>query len=142
MTEMRGNDDFKYVIQDINCVYFGRELTYTEMMDRDDVPFKFKAIINSHIAKDADLDARLTEHILKMADTEFSYRIFEQLKMTVRVCYKAQKKGFGGRMKESWVHRACPIRQFCDGYRGMVNAGEAVIEDISISKLALMAMSI
>ncbi len=43
------NDDFKYVIQDTGCVYFGRELTYTEMMAREDVPFKFKAIINGHI---------------------------------------------------------------------------------------------
>ena len=34
-------DDFKYVLQDTNCVYFGRELTYAEMMDREDVPFKF-----------------------------------------------------------------------------------------------------
>ena len=26
----QNNDDFKYVIQDTSCVYFGRELTYTE----------------------------------------------------------------------------------------------------------------
>lgn len=139
---MQNNDDFKYVIQDIHCVYFGRELTYTEMMDKDDVPFKFKAIISAHIARDTDLDVKLTEHILKMTDKEFSYRIFDQLKMTVRVCYKEQKKGFGGKTKEKWAHKSCQLRKFFDEYRGRANNGEVMIEDISISKLALMAMSI
>lgn len=140
--ELQHNYDFKYVIQDINCIYFGRELSYAEMMDMDDVPFKFKAIISSYISRDTELDEKLTGHILKMTDREFSYRIYEQLKMTVRVCYREERKGFGGRTREKWVHRACPIKQFCGAYRDMVSAGDAVIEDISISKLALMGMSI
>lgn len=140
--EIRDNDDFKYVIQDTNCVYFGRELTYTEMMDKDDVPFKFKAIISAHIARDTGLDTKMTTHILEMTDKEFTYRIFEQLRMTVRVCYKEQKKGFGGKMKDKWVHKSCPIKQFFKEYRAKVNAGEVLIEDISISKLALMAINI
>ena len=45
------NNDFKYVIQDTNCVYFGKELTYAEIMDKEDVPFKFKAVISAHIAR-------------------------------------------------------------------------------------------
>ena len=32
-------DDFKYIIQDTNCIYFGKELTYNEMMKRDDLQF-------------------------------------------------------------------------------------------------------
>lgn len=136
------NNDFKYVIQDTNCVYFGKELTYAEMMDKDDVPFKFKAVISAHIARDTDLNRKMAEHILQISETEFSYRIFEQLKLTVRICYKTQKKGFGGRMKEKWVHKACSLRQFCSAYRSQVADGEMVIEDFSISKLALMALSI
>lgn len=134
--------DFKYVIQDTNCVYFGKELTYAEMMDKDDVPFKFKAVISAHIARDTDLNRKMTDHILQISEAEFSYRIFEQLKLTVRVCYKIQKKSFNGKVKEKWIHKACSLRQFCSGYRSQVDDGDMVIEDFSISKLALMALSI
>lgn len=142
MMDIPNNDDFKYIIQDTNCVYFGRELTYAEMLDKEEVPFKWKAIVNTHIAKDMNLNQKMTEHILTVSDKEFSYRIFEQLKMTVRVCYKIQKKGFGGRQKEKWIHKACPFKSFCSEYRDKVIKGEMMIEDISISKLALMIISV
>lgn len=140
--DIQNNNDFKYVIQDTNCVYFGRELTYAEMMDKDDVPFKFKAVISAHIAKDTDLNKKMTDHILQISDQEFSYRIFEQLKLTVRVCYKVQKKGLGGKIKDKWIHKAYSFKQFCSGYRSQVNSGDMMIEDFSISKLALMALNI
>jgi len=140
--EIQENDDFKYIIQDTNCVYFGKELTYAEMMDREDVPFKFKAIISAHIAKNTDLNVKMVEHLLKISENEFSYRIFEQLKMTVRVCYKTQKKGLGGTTREKWVHKACPFRQFVNEYRKEVLSGAMMIEDVSISKLALMMISV
>ena len=140
--EMQNNNDFKYVIQDTNCVYFGKELTYAEMMDKEDVPFKFKAVISAHIARDTDLNRKMTDHILQVSDQEFSYRIFEQLKLTVRVCYKVQKKGFGGKTKDKWIHKAYSFGQFCSNYRVQVANGEMMIEDFSISKLALMALNI
>lgn len=140
--DLQNNDDFKYVLQDTNCVYFGRELTYAEMMDRDDIPFKFKAVINAHFMRDTDLDTKMADHIMQISDKEFSYKIFEQLKLTVRVCYKTQKKGFGGKTKEKWIHRACSLKLFCGEYRSQVDEGTVMIEDFSISKLALMALGV
>lgn len=136
------NDDFKYVIQDTGSVYFGRELTYTEMMKRDDVPFKMKAIINAHIAKDTDLNQKMSEHLLAIDTDSFTYSIFEQLKLSVRVCYRTEKKSVFGRKKEKWVHKTCTIKEFCIQYGESVKAQKAMIEDISVSKLALMIINI
>ncbi len=136
------NNDFKYVIQDTNCVYFGTELTYAEMMDKEDVPFKFKAVISAHIAREIDLNKKMAEHILEISESAFSYSIFEQLRLTVRVYYKVSAKGFGGKIKEKWVHKACSIGQFCKEYRDKTMQSEVMIEDFSISKLALLALSI
>ena len=66
--ETQHNNDFKYVIQDTGCVYFGRELTYAEMMELDDIPFKFKAVISAHIARDIDLNMKMTDHILQISE--------------------------------------------------------------------------
>ena len=134
------NDDFKYVIQDTGNVYFGKELTYNEMMERDDVPFKFKAIINMYLSNDDVLDKKISEHIREIDTSSFAYKVFEQLKLAVRVCYKTQAKGFWGREKEKWVHEACNIKQFCEERRGNMDERGMVIEDISISKLALMML--
>ena len=90
---MKDNNDFKYVIQDTGHIFFGKELTYAEMMDRDDVPFKFQAIIGSYISKDTDLSNRIVDHLIKMTKDEFSYRIYEQLKLQVRFFYKEEKIG-------------------------------------------------
>ncbi|MDE6363450.1 MAG: hypothetical protein K2O40_05580 [Lachnospiraceae bacterium] len=140
--EIQNNNDFKYVLQDTNCVYFGRELTYAEMMDREDVPFKFKAVLSAHIARDTDLNIKMADHLMTISDSTFSYRIYEQLKLTVRVCYKVQKKGFGGKLKEKWMHKSCSLHVFCTEYRSLAAHTDVMIEDFSISKLALMVLSI
>lgn len=139
---MKDNNDFKYIMQDVSHVYFGKELSYEEMMELEDVPFKFKAIIGSYISKDTELTNKLTEHLLQIKPEEFSYRIFEQLKLQVRFFYKEEGKGLLGQKKEKWVHKTCNMKDFLQNYREMVENGEAIIEDISISKLALMAISI
>ena len=142
MAEYKNNDDFKYIIQDMNTIYIGKELSYAEMMDRADVPFKFKAIISAYFAKETDLSRKLMEHLLEVSTDNFSYRIFEQLKLTVRIFYPVKKKGISGRQKEKWVHKAYPFREFCAVQREAVKSGTVQIEDIAISKLALMMISI
>ncbi len=133
------NEDFKYVLQDVSSLYFGRELTYAEMLDREDVPFKFKAIVNGCIQKDAGLDKTLAEHLLDITQEQFSYRVYEQLKLSVKICCKKEK---GGRKKDKWVHKGCTIRQFCETYQARAAAGDVRIEEVSISKLALMVTSV
>lgn len=139
---MKDNNDFKYVIQDTGNIYFGKELTYAEMMDRDDVPFKFQAIIGSYFSKDTELTNKMSEHILQITKEEFSYRIYDQLKLQVHFFYKEEKVGLFGQKKEKWVHKTCKMQEFLQNYKEKVIKGEATIEDISISKLGLMAISI
>lgn len=136
------NDDFKYIIQDMGNIYFGKELTYAEMMDRDDVPFKFKAIINVYISRETDLNKKMSVHLLEIDTNDFCYRIFEQLKLTVRVCFKEETRNFSGKKKEKWVHKICSMKQFCDEYRDKVKTQEMFIEDVSISKFSLMIISV
>ncbi|MCI7789413.1 MAG: hypothetical protein MR531_01305 [Lachnospiraceae bacterium] len=139
---MKGNNDFKYMIQDVSHIYFGKELSYAEMMELEDVPFKFKAIIGSYISKDIELTNKMIEHLYQIKPEEFSYRIYEQLKLQVRLFYKEESKGLFGKQKDKWVHKTCNMKDFLQNYKEMAKKGEATIEDISISKLALMTISI
>lgn len=139
---MENNNDFKYVLQDTGHVYFGKELTYQEILDREDVPFKFKAIISAYVAKDTPLDVKLTDHILHVQEDAFSYKIYEQLKLQIRYFYGVDKKNLLGKTKTKWVHKVCSLSEFQKNHAESVQAQKAQIEDVSISKLALMAISI
>lgn len=139
---MKDNNDFKYLIQDTGHMFFGKELTYAEMMDREDVPFKFQAIIGSYFCKDTELSDRIIDHLCKMTKDEFSYRIYNQLKLNVRIFYKEEKMGLLGQKKDVWVHKSCKLQEFLQNYKEKVMRGEATVEEISISKLGLMTISI
>lgn len=139
---LNANDDFKYVLQDTSHVYFGKELTYEEMMERDDVPFKFKAIISNYVGKDTSLNQKMVEHLLHMDKDSFTYQIYNQLKMEVKIFYKEEKRTLWKKKKEHWVHKTCTFASFVEKYRENVIAGKIAVEDISISKLALMIVSI
>ena len=139
---MENNDDFKYVIQDTGHVYFGKELTYQEILDKEDVPFKFKAIISAYVSKDTTVDVKLTDHIMTVHKDAFSYRIFQQLKMQIRFFYSVDKKSLSGKIKKKWIHNVCSFEEFQKQYASLMIEGKAQIEDVSISKLALMAISI
>lgn len=140
--EALNNSDFKYIIQDTSHVYFGKELTYKELMEHNDVPFKMKAIISTYISKDVPLEKKLVDHLLCMDETGFSYQIFSQLKMEIRIFYKEEKKTLLKKTKEHWVHKTCTFASFVANERQAVLDGRVSIEDVVISKFALMLISI
>ena len=138
---MDNKDDFKYVIQDTSHVYFGKELTYDEMMEKDDVPFKFKAIISNYFLKDVDGNIKMADHLLTCDEKTFSYKIFNQLKIEIKYFYKEESKGLFGKTKEKFLHKTCKASELKNIIEKFEN-GEALVEEISISKLALMMISI
>ena len=112
------------------------------MLDYEDIPFKFKAIINEYVQKDTDIEKSMVEHLLEISLDSFMFKVFVQLKLKVRICYLVQKKNITGKIKEKWEHKSCDIKQFCELYREEVKNEKMQVEDISISKLALMTFGV
>ena len=94
------------------------------------------------MSKDTTVDVKLTDHIMTVHKDAFSYRIFQQLKMQIRFFYSVDKKSLSGKIKKKWIHKVCSFDEFQKQYASLVMEGKAQIEDVSISKLALMAISI
>jgi len=74
------NNDFKHVVQDLSNVYIGGKLSYGEMMDLDEVPFKLKTIIGHYMLKEVAPDTMIENHIFYMKPTDLSYFIYKQMK--------------------------------------------------------------
>ena len=73
------NNDYKYVMHDMTNIYIGAKYTYDEIMDNDDVPFKFKTILSRYILKEVAGNTTLENHIFYMKKGYYS-EISESLK--------------------------------------------------------------
>ena len=134
--------DFKYIMQDTGNLYFGKELTYREIYDNEEVAFKFKAVINTYIQKEIDLNMKMVDHLAHISKEDFSYLVYDQLKLQVRFYYGVEKKNLFGKVKTKWIHTSCKWKDFVETYQDKVRSGEVTIEDVSISKFALMVFSL
>lgn len=133
---------FKYVMQDTGNIYLGGKYTYQEIMDREDINFKIKSIIEIYLAREIDLSTSMESHFYYMKPGEFSARTFEQLKAKVKVSEKHKKKNIFGKEKEIYKDRTYKLADFLALSEEEKKARGIWIQEIGISKLALMSFSI
>ena len=134
--------DYKYVLQDTGNIYLGAKFTYEEIMDREDVSFKIKAIIEHYITKEITFDTSLESHFYYMKPKDFAARTYEQLKVKVKVSELKTRKGLFGKEKESYTDVLYKLPQFMELSEEEKKRKGIMIQEIGISKLALMTFPV
>ena len=138
MNNIVNEDDFKYYMQDIERNYFGARYNYSELLNNEMVPFKFKTIITKYLKDDVELDTPLESHLYYMTCENYDYQIYKQLKARVRVSqYKNlndSSKGF--KEKIYTIPELVRINPSEKEEQGMI------IRELIISKLAFFAFSV
>lgn len=141
MTESQ-NNDFKYFIQDAGNVYLGAKFSYAEIMRQDRVNFKYKSIVEHYIMKDTDSETTLESQLYYMTPDQFSYRTYMQLKAKVKVCMLVQKKRLFGGTKTVYENKVMKLEELVQMNLAKKKQCGMVIQELSMSKLALMAFNI
>ncbi len=152
-TEMIGNEvtkenteyqdnDYKYYMQDAGKVYIGARYTYADLMEHEMVSFKLKSIFEHYIMKDTQPDTSIESQFYYMTADQFSYRTYMQLKAKVKVCILAEKKTLFGKSKIAYQDRLIPLNEFVQMNLAQKKKYGVKIQEISISKLAMMAFSV
>lgn len=136
------DNDFKYYMQDIGSLYFGARYSYEELMAHEMVSFKFKSIIEHYIAKDTQLDTTLESQFYYMTDDLFSYKTYMQLKAKVKISLLVEKKPLFGAKKTVYQTQALSLDEFVRMNLAQKKKYGVKIQEIIISKLALMAFSV
>ncbi|HKM05162.1 MAG TPA: hypothetical protein VJZ04_11360 [Lachnospiraceae bacterium] len=134
------NEDFKYYMQDMSKIYLGASLSYDEILENEEIPFKLKAIISHYLLKEADSSMSIAEHILKMDSKSFSYMTFHQLKIKVKVTYinlYSNKKG-----KKIHVNKVITLEELIADKEIHGESDNVFLEEIMISKISLMSFSV
>ena len=136
------NRDFKYFMQDTGSVYLGAKLSYAEILQDEMVNFKYKSIVEHYIFKDTDSETTLESQLYYMTDDQFSYRTYRQLKAKVKISILKEKKGFGGKKKAGYQSEIMKLEEFVSMNLAQKKAAGVVVQELILSKLALMAFSV
>lgn len=138
MNNIVNENDFKYYMQDIERYYFGARYNYSELLNNEMVPFKFKTIISKYIKDEVDLDTTLESHLFYLDREKFDYRLYKQLRARVR-CSQYKKAAFpekGFKEKVYTIEQLSAITPDEKVEQGII------VRELIISKLALFGFSV
>lgn len=136
------NKDYKYFMQDTGSVYLGAKLSYAEIMQDEMVNFKYKSIVEHYIYKDTEPETTLESHFYYMTKEQFSCRTYEQLRVKLKVSILEEKKSLFGKKRMGYSTKLMPLAALVDMNLAQKKAKGLVIQELAISKLALMSFSV
>ena len=107
------NNDYKYVMHDLTNIYIGAKYTYDEIMDNDDVPFKFKTILSRYILKEVAGNTTLENHIFYIKKEDMSYMIYKQMKAKFKL--NVFREDGHGKGQPGYVQKEYKIQDIVEG---------------------------
>lgn len=138
----KDNKDYKYVMQDTGNIYIGVRFSYRELIEDENVPFKFKAIVERYIKQDLEWDVTVESHIYYMKPEGFDFQSYKQLRTKVKYNELCTKKNLLGQTSRRYVTKVLPIEKFADIALEQKKKNGIMIQEISISKLGLMTFTL
>ena len=133
-------EDYKYSMQDVGRVYVGCKYTLGELLEAEDVSFKFRLVVQRHILPEGDREDTLETHLYYLSRESFLVKIYQQLKARVKVNVIQEKKGIlGGRAHKQYVTKQMGVEELAALSPKEKEQVGLVIQEISVSKLALSA---
>ena len=136
------DNDYKYYMQDAGKLYLGARYSYEELLLHEMIPFKLKAIIEHYILKDTQAETTLESQFYYMDSGQFSYKTFLQLKVKVKASVLMPKRTLFGEEKFVYKDRIIPLEEFVGMNLAVKKKCGVKIQEIMISKLAMMTFSV
>lgn len=131
-------EDYKYCMQDVSRLYVGSKYTFDELLENEEIPFKFRLVVERYILPEADIADTLETHLYYLSKESFQVKIFKQLKARVKVNLIQERKSLGGKRKKEYTTRMLPVEQLVELSVEEKERIGLVIQELALSKLALM----
>ncbi len=138
---MAGENDYKHVMQDFSNLYLGGRLSYGEMLTREDVPFKWKAVVRHYLLKEVAEDTTLENHVFFLKEGDFSLETYEQLHARFRLLVWTPADG-RRRKKSGYVSREYPVARVASDEWLHRNMDTILVQELRIPKMSLMTFSV
>ncbi len=131
--------DFKYFLQDFGNLYIGAGYSYGELMELDETPFKLKMLLSRYVLREVAPETKIWNHIFFLERDSMSYLVYKKMKARfhLRIWQEVRgKKGAG------YEPRVCGIEEIVDSCELSEKKDEIIVEELHITKLGLMGVSV
>jgi len=135
-------EDFKYMLQDVSRIYIGAKYTYRELMENPEMNFKFKSVIEYYLLKESAPDTSLESEFYYMKSGSFVYRTYEQLKVKLKISILVNKKGRKGKEERCYTEKTLSLKEFTEIPLVQKKKDGIVVQELILSKLALVSFVI
>lgn len=133
-------EDYKYSMQDTGRLYVGSKYTMGELLEAEDILFKFRMIVERYILPESDLEDTLETHLYYLEKGKFLVQTYKHMKARVKVNLIEEKKSLLGKQKKEYVTRNLTIDELVEMSPAEKEQKGLVIQELSVSKLALMGL--
>jgi hypothetical protein len=133
------NNDYKYVLDSLSVLQLGSRFTYRELLDDIEISYKFRCIIKQHILQEVDADTTLESHLYYLSDVDESFRVYQQLKVKIRIYVRKKRMNRKGEEEISFEERTLtPGELVCLRPEQKKMMG-IIIAELQLSKVGLMS---
>ncbi len=133
-------EDYKYNMQDTGRVYVGCKYTFGEFLEEEEISFKFRMVVQKYILPEADLEDNLETHLYYLPEDSFLVKLYRQMKARVRISILEEKKSLFGKCTKAYATRQVTVEELAAMTPEEKEACGVVIQEISVSKLALAGL--
>ncbi|MBR1861222.1 MAG: hypothetical protein IJ796_05125 [Lachnospiraceae bacterium] len=133
-------EDYKYCIQDTNCVYVGSKYTLNEIAENEDIAFKFRKVCAESLKKDSDGEDTLESILYYLEPGDFRVQVLKQMRAKVRVNMIKEKKHLFGKPRKEYVTEFMSIPELVSMSVPEKEKVGLVIHEIRVNKLALLTV--
>ncbi len=131
-------EDYKYVMQDTAFLYVGTKYTLDEIIENEEIPFKFRLIVERYFMPEVSGEDTLETHLYYLPKESFHVKILKQIKARAKVLYLKEKKSLGGRLKKEYCTKLMTMDEVVTLTPEQKEQMGMVIQELKMSKLALM----
>lgn len=132
-------EDYKYSMQDTGKLYVGAKYTLGEILDEEEIMFKFRLVVERYVLPEADLEDTLETHLYYLDSKSFIVKIYRQLKAKVKISIIEEKKSLLGGTKKQYVTKTISVEELVSMSQREKEEKGVVVQELNMSKLALMA---
>lgn len=133
-------EDYKYSMQDAARLYVGSRYTIGELLEAEDILFKFRMIVERYILPESDREDTLETHLYYLEKDKFLVQTYRQMKAKIKVNVIEEKKSFFGKSKKAYVTRVFNIDELTSLSASEKELRGMIIQELSVSKMALMGL--
>lgn len=131
-------EDYKYSMQDTSYLYIGTKYTLDEIIENEEITFKFRMILERNILPEADREDTLETHLYYLPETGFNVKIYRQLKAKVKINIIEEKKSLFGKKHKEYVTKVIKVEELAKMSLEQKQAAGVIVQELAIHKLALM----